>query len=115
MSPPNARLLILISLVSSFGSTAMMVAAPVWTLDMTGSSSLAAISGVFLYVPVLFAPFLGSLTDRLPRLPLLVWNNVAMAGILASLLAVGSKRELWLLFAVMFAYGVSHVLRGAAE
>ncbi len=115
MSHPNARLLVLISLVSSFGSTAMMVAAPVWTLDLTGSSGLAAISGVFLYVPTLFAPILGSLTDRLPRLPLLVWTNIAMAGVLATLLAVRSKADLWLLFAVMLAYGASHVTRGAAE
>jgi nitrate/nitrite transporter NarK len=62
-----------------------------------------------------FRPLVGSLADRLPRLGLLVWTNVGLAGLLASLLLVRSARELWLLFAVMLAYGLSHVLRDAAE
>jgi MFS family permease len=68
----NATLFVLISLLSGFGSTAMTLSAGIWVLDLTGSVSLAALTGLCIYAPTLAAPWLGALVDRLPRRPLLI-------------------------------------------
>lgn len=111
----NARLLLGVTLASGFGSTAMSLAASVWVLTLTGSASLAALCGLCVYLPSLAGPVLGSLVDRLPRQRLLVTTGLAMAALLLTLLAVRGPAQTWLIFAVMFGYGVSFVLFDAGE
>jgi hypothetical protein len=84
----NATLFVLISLLSGFGSTAMLLAAGLWILDLTGSVGLAALTGVCIYAPTLAAPWLGLLVDRLPRRPLLTATDLALGAALFTLLAV---------------------------
>src|ERR1043165_3355282 len=111
----NAVLFIAISLVSGFGSGAMALVAGIWILDLTGSASQAALAGLCVYAPTLPGPWLGGLLDRVPRRPLLIATDVALAGFLLSLLAVRGPAQAWLIFAVVFAYGVSYVLLDAGE
>jgi MFS family permease len=111
----NSRLFLGVTLVSGFGNTAMFLAAPVWTLTLTGSSSLAAVCGFLVYLPTAFGPALGALVDRVDRRRLPILTNLAMAAILPSLLAVRDRGDLWILFSVMLAYGISHVLNDSAE
>jgi Major Facilitator Superfamily len=111
----NSRLFLSVSLVSGFGNTSMFLAAPVWTLALTGDSTLAATCGFLVYLPTVFGPALGSLVDRVDRKRLLILTNVAMAATLSALLAVHDEGDLWILFAVMLGYGISHVLNDSAE
>lgn len=111
----NAVLFVGVSLVSGFGGSAMSIAASVWVMQLTGSSSLAALAQFCVYAPTLLGPAIGVLVDRLPRRPLLCWTNLALAGALLSLLTVRSAGQLWLVFAVMLSYGATVVLLDAGE
>ncbi|RAO05423.1 MFS transporter [Micromonospora noduli] len=111
----NAGLFVAISLLSGFGSSAMSLVAGIWILDLTGSTSLAALAGLCVYAPVLAGPWLGGLLDRAPRRPLVIAVNLMLAAALLALLAVRGPGQTWLIFAVSCAYGVSYVLIDAGE
>ena len=111
----NAALFVAISVVAGFGSTSMSLVAGVWILDLTGSAGLAGLAAVFVYAPTLAAPLLGGLVDRLPRRPLAIGVDLVLAAVVGSLLWVHGREQVWLIFAVMFAYGMGYVLLDAAE
>jgi MFS family permease len=111
----SATAFVAISLVAGFGSTAMSLTAAVWTKTLTGSSGLAALAGLFVFLPTLAGPALGAIVDRLPVRPVLIVTNLVMAGLLLTLLTVESAQGLGLLYAVMLGYGVSYVTVDAAE
>ncbi|MGC5319250.1 MFS transporter [Micromonospora arida] len=111
----NAGLFVAISLLSGFGSSAMSLVAGIWILDLSGSTSLAALAGLCVYAPVLAGPWLGGLLDRAPRRPLVIAVNLMLAAALLALLAVRGPAQTWLIFAVSCAYGVSYVLIDAGE
>lgn len=111
----NSGLFLSISFVSGFGNTSMSLAAPVWTLSLTGSSRLAALCGFLVYLPTVFGPALGALVDRTDRKRLLIITNLLLAAVLSSLLLVRDRGDLWIIFTVMLAYGVAHVLNDSAE
>ncbi|MFF4889435.1 MFS transporter [Micromonospora chersina] len=102
-------------LVSGFGTAAMLLVAGIWVKDLTGSSSLAGLVTLGIWGPTLVAPLIGVLADRFRRRPLLIWLHLAMAALLPVLLLVDSAARVWLIFAVMVAYGVSFVLIDSAE
>ncbi|MET9435362.1 MFS transporter [Streptomyces sp. NPDC006551] len=102
-------------LVSGFGSTAMWLASGIWVKSLTGSDSLAALTVFALWAPALLGPLLGTVADRVPRRPLMVWSNTAMAALLPMLLWVDSADRVWLLFAVLVVYGTQGVVHEAAE
>ncbi|WP_436522056.1 MFS transporter [Actinoplanes sp. HUAS TT8] len=108
----NAVLFVLISLCSGFGSTAMAIAAGLWILELTGSAGLAALAGLGTYLPVLVAPWLGALVDRLPRRPLLITVDLVISAAILSLLAAPSA--LWI-YPVLLVRGLSYVLLDAGE
>lgn len=111
----NAGLYLSGVVVSGFGSSAMSLAAGVWTKSLTGSDSLAALTTCCVWAPVLAAPLIGTVADRTRRRPLLILVNLAMAVLLLPLLAVRTEDQVWIIFAVLTAYGVSAVLTDAAE
>ncbi|WNM42158.1 MFS transporter [Micromonospora halotolerans] len=102
-------------LVSGFGTAAMLLVAGIWVKDLTGSSSLAGLVTLGIWGPTLVAPLIGVLADRFRRRPLLIALHLAMAALLPVLLLVDSAARVWLIFAVMAAYGVSFVLIDSAE
>ncbi|SCL66641.1 MFS transporter [Micromonospora chersina] len=101
-------------LVSGFGTAAMLLVAGIWVKDLTGSSGLAGLVTLGIWGPALIAPLIGVLADRFRRRPLLIWLHLAMAALLPVLL-VDTAVLVWLIFAVMVAYGVSFVLIDSAE
>ncbi|XVV14563.1 MFS transporter [Actinoplanes sp. CA-131856] len=111
----NAFLLVLISILSGFGSTTMSIAAGLWVLDLTGSVSFAALTAVCLYLPTFAGPWLGALADRLPRRPLLIGTDLVLGAVLLTLLTVHSAGGVWLIFAVLLVRGVSYVVSDAGE
>jgi MFS family permease len=101
--------------VSSFGTSAMVLAVGIWAKSLTGSSSLAALTAFCIWLPTLAGPAVGILADRMPRRPLLIRANCLMAVLLTVLLSVRSESMVWLLFAVLLCYGTSLVLMDAVE
>lgn len=111
----NTAVFVAVSALTGFGSTAMQLTSGMWVFDLTGSSSLAGLLGFCIFAPTLVGPVLGAMMDRLPRRATLIATNTAMAAALLSLLLVGGAHDVWLLFAVMFAYGVTFVVLDAGE
>ncbi|MFC4070320.1 MFS transporter [Actinoplanes subglobosus] len=112
----NATAYLAAVLVSSFGTSAMMLAAGIWVMSLTGSSSLAAWVGFALWAPTLAGPLLGTIVDRAPhRRQVMVATHAVMGLLLLLLLLVDDRTDVWLIFAVMLAYGVSFVVLDAAE
>ena len=100
---------------SVLGDSAMSLAAGIWVKSLTGSSAAAALVSVCIYAPTMLAPLGGMLADRVRRQPLLVVVNLAMAAVVASLLFVRSVDQVWLIFAVMAAYGAALIVSDPAE
>ncbi|QPP05469.1 MFS transporter [Streptomyces bathyalis] len=100
---------------SAFGDSAMSLAAGVWVKTLTGSDSLAALVTFGFWLPALAGPAIGVPADRFRRRPLLVVTNLVLAAVLTVPLAVHSREQVWLLFAVLFLVGAGAVLSDAAE
>jgi hypothetical protein len=111
----SSVLFVAVSLVAGVGGTAMTLAAAIWVMTLTGSSALAALASFFVFAPTLLGPVLGALVDRAPVRPVLVTTNLVLAALLGTLAAVDEAEDLWHIFAVMLAYGVSYVVVDAAE
>ncbi|MER6585650.1 MFS transporter [Micromonospora chalcea] len=111
----NAVLFVAVSLLSGLGGSAMALVSGIWILDLTGSTGLAALAGLCVYASTLAGPWLGGLLDRVPRRPLVVGVNLALAAALLSLLAVRGPGQVWLIYAVSLAYGIGYVLVDAGE
>ncbi|MFD0314205.1 MFS transporter [Streptomyces flavalbus] len=101
--------------VSGFGTSALWLASGVWVKDLTGSNGLAALTLLAMWAPVLCGPLLGTLADRFPRTPLLITTNLLLAVLLLTLLTVDSPGDVWLVLAVLLAYGAAGVVQDAAE
>ena len=85
---------------SLVGNSAMSLVAGIWVKSLTGSSPQAGLVGACIYAATLVAPLAGLIADRLPRRPLLL---------------VRSRAEVWVVFAVMAAYGVEATVMDPAE
>ncbi|GGQ40240.1 hypothetical protein GCM10010279_57110 [Streptomyces mutabilis] len=103
----NAGLYLAGVVVSGFGTSALWLAAGVWVKDLTGSDGLAALCMLAMWAPTLVGPALGTTADRVRRKPLPIAANLLPAALLPALCAVDSPDALWLLFAVLFGYGVA--------
>ncbi|MFF7354573.1 MFS transporter [Streptomyces filipinensis] len=101
--------------VSAFGTSSLSLAAGVWVRDLTGSDALPALCVLAAWAPTLAGPALGTIADRVRRVPLLIALNLTLAAALPALLAVRSADGLWLLFTVLFLYGTVGVVAEAAE
>ena len=111
----NARLYLTGQIASLFGDSALWLAIAIWIKVLTGSSSAAGLSWFALAVGSLFGPLGGVLADRCRRRPLLVATNLATAGLVLLLLLVRDRHQVWLIYTVMFGYGVSGSLLGPAQ
>lgn len=111
----NAGLYLAGVVVSGFGTSALWLASGVWVKDLTGSNGLAALCLLAMWAPTLAGPLLGTLADRVRRKPLLIGTNLLPAVLLLTLLEVHSPGRLWLIYSVLFLYGVVGVVQDAAE
>jgi len=101
-------------LFTNIGDSALFLMVAVWVKDMTGSDGAAAMVLVVMGLPALLAPFIGQIADRMSRKKLLVWTNTAMIPILASLFAVRGEGQLWIIYVVVFLYGVMQYCTASA-
>lgn len=99
----------------AFGDSALWLAMAIWIKFLTGSSSAAGLSWFALALGSLLGPLGGVLADRFRRRPLLVATNLATAGLVLLLLLVHDRHQVWMIYLVMFGYGVSGSLLGPAQ
>ena len=111
----NARWYLAGLAASLLGNSAMSLVSGVWVKQLTGSSSQAGLVSAAVYAPTLVAPVAGLIADRVPRRRWLLVVNVASAATMLPLLAVGSSETAWIVFAVMFVYGIEATLINPAE
>lgn len=111
----NARRYLLALAASLVGNSAMTLVAGIWVKSLTGSDSVAGAVAVAIYAPSLAAPLMGAWVDRVRRRPFLIAVNVASAAALLPLLLVRTADDVWIIFVVMVAYGVSLVVVDPAE
>lgn len=109
-SQPGFRRLFVGLSCSMLGDSIMLLVLSMWVKTLTGSNALAGLTFLFMVIPAIFGPLLGVWIDRVRRKPLLVWGNVASAVALAPLLFVRDADDVWLIWVVSFAYGVSFVV-----
>ncbi|NYD43721.1 MFS transporter [Nocardioides panaciterrulae] len=99
---------------SMLGDSIMLLVLSMWVKTLTGSNALAGLTFFFMVVPAMGAPVLGVWVDRLPRRTVLVWGSAASAAAVLPLVLVRDAGDLWLIWLVAFAYGISFVVLPAA-
>lgn len=99
---PRLGRLVVAGLLSEVGDWLLMIALPLFVLDLTGSALVTASVFVLELVPtVVFGPIAGVLVDRYERWRLMTGVASAQAVCLLPLLAVESGNELWIVYAVV--------------
>jgi MFS family permease len=111
----NARLYLSGQIMSLFGDSALWLAMGIWIKVLTGSSAAAGLSFFALALGSLCGPAGGMLADKVRRRPLLIAANLATAGLVLLLLLVRDRHQIWLIYTVMFGYGVSGSVLGPAQ
>jgi MFS family permease len=111
----DARLYLAGQACSLLGDTALWLALALWARELTGSASAGGLVIFCLALPQLASPLSGLLVDRVRRRSLLLAVNPLTAVAVLPLLAVHGRSDLWILYAVAFAYGVSYTLLGAGQ
>ena len=102
----NARIYLLGDVVSSLGDYSLWLAMAIWMKELTGSSAWAGLVMFCFALGNLFSPLGGILADRFRRRPLLIALNLAAAALVLLLLLVHDRSMMWLVYAVMFGYGL---------
>ncbi|MBV9001816.1 MAG: MFS transporter, partial [Solirubrobacterales bacterium] len=111
----NARVFLAGQAVSSFGDSALWLATAVWIKALTGSNGAAGLAFFFFTAPTLLAPVCGLIVDRVPRRRLLIAINGLTGCAVLLLLLVHGAGQLWLIYVVMFLYGLSHATLAATQ
>jgi MFS family permease len=101
--------------LSMLGDSALWLAMGIWVKQLTGSSAAAGLTWLAFMAPALGGPAAGLLADRMRRRELLLLVNLGSAAIVAPLLLVHDAGDVWLIYLVMFLYGISNALTGAAH
>lgn len=109
------RLLLAGQTLTMFGDLALVLVLGIWAKELTGSTPLAGCVFLALMAPMLLAPLVGLAVDRFPRRKLLIANDLVTAAALLPLLLVNTRGEVWILFAVAGAYGLSQQVLFAAR
>jgi MFS family permease len=111
----DARLYLIGQALSVTGDGALWLAMAIWVKILTHSNSAAGFT-IFAFISgLLTAPLSGLLADRVRRRPLLIWANVGSAALVCLLLIAQHRGDVWLIYAVLFGYGVLNGLIMVAQ
>lgn len=111
---PRMRLYYLGNGLSEIGDYALWLAAAVWVKELTGSTSRAALCMLCLISGTLLSPLTGLIVDRVRRRPLILITNALTGLMVLSLIQVHRASQVWLIYAVMFLYGLAGSITGSA-
>jgi MFS family permease len=110
----SMRVLLIGQSMNMLGNTAMLVVLGIWVKTLTGSSAAAGLIFLLLGATSFLAPVTGLLVDRFPRRWVLIVNDAATAVVMALLLLVHHRGEVWIVYLVAGVYGISgQIYRGA--
>jgi MFS transporter len=109
------RLLLAGQTLTMFGDLALLLVLGIWVKVLTGSTAAAGAVFLAVLLPGLAAPLLGLVVDRLPRRKVMIANDVAAAAALLPLLFVNGSGDVWIVYAVGAAYGLSQQVFFAAR
>ena len=112
---PRMRLYYLGNSLSEIGDYALWLAAGVWVKELTGSTSRAALCIFFLISGTLLSPLTGLIVDRVRRKPLILATNALTGLMVLSLTWIHQASQIWLIYAVMFLYGLAGSVTGSAR
>ena len=110
----NFRIYFIGSTVDTIGDMAFWLASAIWIRELTGSTAQAGLGILFINAGTLLSPLTGIVVDRLPRKRTLMATNAATALVVLSLVTVHNASGLWLIYLVMFLYGLSATITNAA-
>jgi MFS family permease len=111
----DARLYIGGQTLSTIGDSALWLAMGIWVKILTGSNSAAGLVFFFLVCGLTLSPLTGVLVDRVRRRPLAAGASLVAAAAVCLLLLVHGRGQVWLIYAVMFGYGVFNSLLTSAQ
>jgi hypothetical protein len=109
----DTRLYLCGQITSMVGDSSLWLAMGIWVKTLTGSSSAAALCWLAFILGGLTGPLSAVLVDRLRVRPLLVSTNLIAAAVVLVLLGVHGTSDVWLVYPVMFGYGVAYALLNA--
>lgn len=101
--------------VGNFADSVLYLALAVWAKGLTGSSSAAGLVFMVLAAPVLLAPVIGLIADRVSRKRLLVAGHAIAAAVTLTLVLVREPRDVWIIYVVTFVYGTLGYVNGSAQ
>ncbi len=111
----NARIFLFGNAVSTLGDSSLWFAMAIYVKELTGSSAWAGLVFFCYITGNLFSPLGGVLADRFQRRPLLVVANLLSAAIVLPIALVQGRGDIWIVYAVIFLYGVTGSVIKAAQ
>jgi MFS family permease len=101
--------------LSIFGDASLWLAAGIWVKTLTHSNAKAGLVFFFYALASLTAPFAGMIVDRVRRRRILVTVNLAGAAVVLLMLLVHRASDVWIVYVVMFLYGMTGALISSAQ
>jgi MFS family permease len=111
----DARIYLSGQTLSTIGDSALWLAMGIWVKILTHSNAAAGLVFFFVVAGISLAPVTGVLVDRVRRRPLSAGANLAAAAMVCALLLVHGRSQVWLIYVVMFGYGVLTALLTSAQ
>jgi MFS family permease len=111
----NARLFMFGDVVSTLGDSALWLAMAIWLRELTHSSSAAGLVFFAYLAGNLFSPLGGALADRFRRRRLLICSNLSAAALVLLIVMVHHRSQFWVVYLVIFLYGVIGSAIGPAQ
>jgi MFS family permease len=101
--------------LSTIGDSSLWLAMGIWVRILTGSNSDAGLTFFFLTAGLTLSPLTGVLVDRVRRRPLAARANLAAGAVVCLLLFVHDRHQVWIIYAVIFVYGIFTALLMSAQ
>ncbi|HEY1486637.1 MAG TPA: MFS transporter, partial [Micromonosporaceae bacterium] len=111
---PSVGVLFAGEVASMAGDSLMLLVLMIWVKSLTGSNGAAGAVMLTIAGPALLGPLFGWITDRFRRRPFLIVVNILSGIALLPLLAVHTRADVWIIYVVGLAYGVSFTLTEGA-
>lgn len=101
--------------LSALGDYALWLAMGVWVKLLTGSTTAAGLVFFVFAFGSMLSPLTGVIVDRMRRRPMLIATQLITGVLVLALSFVHTGQEIWLIYAVMFLYGISGSITNAAQ
>ncbi|MBO0826596.1 MAG: MFS transporter [Streptosporangiales bacterium] len=108
------RLLLLGLCLTMFGDRALVLANGIWVKSLTQSDAAAGLTILLLVAPSMVSPFFGVVVDKVRRRPFLIVLNLSCAAAVVPLFLVHDRKQVWIVYAVSFLYGIGLILNDSA-